>query len=69
LATYYIRNPGCSEIFWVDDSTQQVVKAKCILQVRISLQQFAKETILCAMAPNTCGSTGWNFGLHWPSVA
>jgi len=60
LATYYIRNPGRSEIFWVDDSTQRLAKAKCILRVRKSRQQFAKETILCAMAPNTCVSTGWN---------
>lgn len=42
LATYYMRNPGCSEIFWVDDSTQRLVQAKYILQVRKSRQQFAK---------------------------
>ena len=60
LADYYMRNPCCFVIFWIDDSTQRVVKAKCILQVRKSRQQFAKEKILCAMAPNTSGSTGWN---------
>jgi hypothetical protein len=29
LATYYMRNPSCSEIFWVDDSKQRLVHAKC----------------------------------------
>jgi hypothetical protein len=43
LATYYMRNPSCSEIFWVDDNTRRVVKTKFIVQVRKSRQQFAKE--------------------------